>query len=250
MKKIITGLFAIAAFAFSVSAQTTDNNGDKKWNKDGQPGTHRDRGERMENLEKLNLSADQKQQMKTINEDFRTKMQLLNKNENITVKDLRAQRKTLLQERKNKIAAILTPGQRTQFEQFAQRGPGKNRDNFGDRGDMMDRGRGEGMHGDRLNQMKNDLGLTDDQVAKIKANGETFRQREQAIRDNQSLTPDKKREQSMNLRKEREKSLKSFLTADQIAKLQQMKGGGNGNGDRKEKRKVKDGKEKIKIKTS
>lgn len=69
-------------------------------------------------MEKLNLSEAQKQQIKSVNEDFRTKMQALNQNDNLLVKDARAQRKALMQERKDKISAILTPEQRTQAEQF------------------------------------------------------------------------------------------------------------------------------------
>ena len=176
-------------------------------------------------MEKLNLTDAQKQQMKSINEDFRTRMQSLNKNDNMMVKDQKAQRETLMQERKNKIYAILTPEQRTQFEQMHE---GM---------EMRDGKMGDRMQGGRMEHMKTELGLTDDQLAKMKAGSESFRTRGKAIHDNQSLSEDQKKAQFE-------------------AKMDQMKmNHGDGkekmNGDGwKEKRKSKNGKETIKTKTS
>ena len=247
MKKIITGLFAIAAFTFSAVAQNNDiTNDQKKWDK-GEHGMHREHdGKGMQAMEKLNLTEAQKQQMKSINEDFRTRMQSLNKNDNMMVKDQKAQREALMQERKNKISAILTPEQRTQFDQM-HKGMDKMRDG------RMD---GDRMQGGRMGQMKKELGLTDDQLAKMKAGSESFRTRAMAIRENQSLSQDQKKAQLEALQKERANSFKSFLTAEQIAKMDQMKmNHGDGKekmkGDGwKEKRKSENGKEKIKVKTS
>lgn len=257
MKKIITGLFAIAAFTFSAAAQDQSNPDQRKW-KDEQ-GNHRDgKGRGMRGMEQLNLTDAQKLQMKSINEDFKNRMQLLNQNDNMLVKDQKAQRKSLMDERNNKISAILSPEQRTQFEQLRKQG-GKD-GNFAGRGDG-NRGQRNGDRmgqrgGDRMEQMKTTLGLSDDQVAKIKAGGESFRQRGKAIRENQSLTEDQKKQQFETLQKEREANLKSYLTAAQIAKLDQMKqnrgdGKNKEKGDGwKEKRKAEDGKEKIKVKTT
>ena len=115
MKKIFAGLFAVAAFTFSAVAQDQTNTDQNKWNKE-RHGMHKGRDGR--GLEKLNLTEAQKQQMKSINEEFRTKMQSLQKNDNILVKDQREQRKALITERKNRIAAILTAEQKSQLEQL------------------------------------------------------------------------------------------------------------------------------------
>lgn len=252
MKKIIAGLFAVAAFTFSAVAQdnTTDQ---KKWDKDGQ-GFHHGHDGRGMGMEKLNLTDAQKQQMKSINEDFRTRMQALNNNDNMMVKDQRAQRETLMQDRKNKISAILTPEQRTQFEAM-HKNMDKMRD--GKMGDM-EGGRMQGgrMGADRMEHMKSELGLTDEQMAKMKEGSESFRTKAKAIHENQALSDDQKKAQFEALQKERQNSFKSFLTAEQIAKLDQMKmnhgdGKEKNKGDGwKEKKKSEDGKEKVKIKTS
>lgn len=55
-------------------------------------------------MQQLNLTDAQKQQIKSIDEDFRIRLQALNKNDNKKVKDQRAQRELLMQERKNKIS--------------------------------------------------------------------------------------------------------------------------------------------------
>jgi Spy/CpxP family protein refolding chaperone len=254
MKKIITGLFAIAAFTFSAVAQDNTTN-QKKWDKDGD-GYHRGHDGRGMGMDKLNLTEAQKQQMKSINEDFRTRMHALNQNDNILVKDQRAQRASLMQERKNKIDAILTPEQRTQFEAM-HKNMGRMRD--GKMGDMKmggDRMQGGRMDAGRMEHMKTELGLTDDQVAKMKEGSESFRTRAKAIRENQSLSDNQRKEQFEALQKERMNSFKSYLTAEQIAKLDQMKmNHGDGKekmkGDGwKEKKKSEDGKVKTKVKTS
>lgn len=240
MKKIITGLFAIAVFTLSATAQN-QNDQDKQMDRDGHGFRKGNEGNGMRGMENLNLTDAQKTQIKSINEDFKTKMQALNKNDNITVKDARTQRQALMQERKNKISGILTADQKTKFDQSGNQ-KGMRDGNDGGRFD-------KGGDANRMNQMKTDLGLTDDQIAKMKAGNESFKQRSEAIRSNQSLSEDQKKLQLETLRKDREASFKSYLSADQISKLSQMKGNRNG-GDWKEKRKGENGKEKVKVKTT
>jgi Spy/CpxP family protein refolding chaperone len=116
MKKIIAGLFAIAAFTFSAIAQ--DKTDHRKMNKQ-KHGMHKGHeGKGMEGIEKLNLTVAQREQIKSINQDFTTRLHALNQNDNILVKDMKVQRKALMEERKNRIAAILTPEQKIQFEQL------------------------------------------------------------------------------------------------------------------------------------
>ncbi len=64
--------------------------------------------------EKLDLTNDQKQQMKSINMDFKNSMKEL-KNSNLSKEELKIKRKALHQERKQKIMALLTPEQKNKF---------------------------------------------------------------------------------------------------------------------------------------
>lgn len=116
MKKLMTCLFAIAVFTFSASAQQDNDKKAKMKEKHGQHRGHDTKGK--DGLAKLNLTEAQRQQIKSINDEFKTKLQALNQNDNMMVKDAKIQRKALMEERKSRIAAILTPEQRTQFDQL------------------------------------------------------------------------------------------------------------------------------------
>jgi len=115
MKKIITGLFAMAALTFNAVAQDQQKHG--QMHKEGK-GHHRGDKEGMRGMEKLNLTEAQRAQIKSINQEFTTKLHALNQNDNMLVRDAKVQRKALMQERKDRIAAVLTPEQRAQFEQM------------------------------------------------------------------------------------------------------------------------------------
>lgn len=223
MKKIIAGLFAIAAFTFSVNAQNGD---DKKMNRD-RSAHHKQGGDR--DMSELNLTEAQRQQMKSINAEFKTKMEALRKNENLTVKDSKAQREALMLERKNRVSSILTPEQRTKFQQM---------------GDMRKGDKGEKFGGDRKEDMK-DLNLTEAQKQQMKANRESFKAKADAIKNNSSLSDEHKKTQMQALHAEQKESLKSILTAEQLSKIKSK--GKHDKGDWKEKRKSRDGKEKIKV---
>ena len=146
MKKILVASFAVAAFTFSY-AQPPMPKGDN-------PPQEHQRGMRHHgefgphhgpNFKKLNLTDAQKQQMKTQNEGFKKQMQALNTQENITVKEQRAQRATIEKSRKAAFESILTPEQKNQLAQM--KADGKKR--------MEEKG------AQRLSKMKEKLNFTD-----------------------------------------------------------------------------------------
>jgi hypothetical protein len=73
-----------------------------------------------------------------------------------------------------------------------------------------------------LERMKISLQLTDDQASKIKSQNEAFRAQVQAIRANDNLLPDQKREQMKALFDKQKADFASVLTPDQQAKLKDM----------------------------
>ena len=101
----------------------------------------------------LNLSDAQKAQAKTINEDARKKMQELNKNENITVKEMRNRKAAIQKEKKTKMDGLLTADQKTKQAQLKTEHKAKK----------------EAGYAKRIDKMKTNLNLSDDQVAKLKA---------------------------------------------------------------------------------
>ena len=128
MKKLVTGLFAIA-ITCTAMAQTQEKKAEPvKSQTEMQPGDHKggepkDRMEYM--MEKLNLTADQKEKMNSINQDFKKQMDEF-KDQQMTEEDRRGQRMELMMARKEKISAVLTADQRKQWEEMKeQRGGGR-----------------------------------------------------------------------------------------------------------------------------
>ena len=99
-------MLALSLMGYSVSAQNDD--------KDGRP----DRDDRRENnnrinprlLDQLSLTATQSEQIKIINDDYRTKMQDMIKTD-LSVDERKAKRNVYDAERKAKFLAVLTPAQ-------------------------------------------------------------------------------------------------------------------------------------------
>jgi Spy/CpxP family protein refolding chaperone len=181
------------------------------------PGKHSGKHHQREMLsDKLNLSEDQKTQLKAIHEDHRKQMEDLKKNEGITVKERNEKKKAIQEQHKAKMESLLTAEQKEKMEQMrkdAKEGK-ENRKPFAKR---------SGHHKQRGEQMKSALGLTDDQSKKLDAANADFAAKAKAIRENQSLTAEQKKEQYKNLSKERQDYTKSILTKEQIEKMESLK---------------------------
>lgn len=214
MKKYLLALSAFTVMAFAANAQEKSNsdgsadghhqmhmNHDK--HRDGM-GMHHHRGGMMRNM---NLTDVQKKQAKELNEDYRSKVKDLEKDQNITLKDYRAKKAVLEQERKAKFQALLTPEQKDKIAQG--------------RKDMHEKR--ERMGEKRMDKMKTDLNLTDAQVDKIKEQRKNSMEKMKDIRENSSLSQDQKKEKFMELRKSSHENMSTILTADQLKKWEEQK---------------------------
>lgn len=217
MKRIFLGFIAIASITLSAGAQVQRQQSDnmKNHSMDDHGKLGRGHGEHMNGMKmkELNLTDAQKQQVSSINADFKNKMDELNKHDNLTVKDFRAQKEALESARKSQFESILTPDQKNKLAELKN-----NHGSWKERQGMAGNDRNK-----RMEKMQSQLGLTSDQVAKMKADRESFRGKAEAIKSNTSLSEEQKKEQFMQLRKDREQSLKSYLNADQIKKLEEMR---------------------------
>ncbi len=201
MKKLLFSVLAIAAITISANAQEKKEFNHPKG--EFRHGRHM-HGQGMKNL---NLTDAQKQQLKADNEELKNKMKALKSNDNMTVKDFKAQREALMQERKAKFQALLTSEQKAQIEKQKNEMKSKRQE----------------MGAKRMDRMKTDLALTNDQVTKFKALHENTRSQMEAIRNNQSLSQEQKKEQMMNLRKTNDQTMKSLLTPEQLKKREESR---------------------------
>lgn len=204
MKKILSTVLAGAIITFTVQAQEIPER-----KRDGK-GMHERHGKMHHrsggmDFQKLNLTEAQKEQMKSQRENFRKQMEDLKKNDNITVKEWKSRMENLRKEQKSKMESILTTDQKAQLQKMKS-----------DRIAMH-----EVDAKARAEKMKIHLGLTDEQAAKIEKNRIEMSGKMKAIRENKSLSDEKKREEMRELMKNQRENMKSVLTEEQQKKLQE-----------------------------
>jgi len=201
MKKIFIMATVICLSVVAVKAQQPGNYGFR--HRQGRAYHHH----RRDLAKELNFTDQQKQQLKTINSDFRNKMAALDKNENITVKEMRDKKAVLLKEQRTAFQNLLTPEQKNKLEDMRKKGEARRQE----------------MAAKQLDRMKIILSLSDDQTAKIKNVNDNFRTQLQKFREDQSLSRTAKRDQFMALAKQRNDDIKSVLTQEQFDKMQELR---------------------------
>lgn len=193
MKKLIVSALIAVVVAGSASAQ------------DKQP--RREGFGRYGMMQQLNLSEDQKAEMKTINEDFKKQLTELQKNEDITVREWKTRMKDIREGHQSKIQQVLTDEQKASMDKLRQDRKGK----------MHKRGhRG-------ADSLKKELNLSPEQETALKQQRTDMREKMKAIKEDKSLNEEQKKVEFKKFREQQHQSLKSILTEEQINKLQQKK---------------------------
>lgn len=212
MKKYLIALSAFTVMALAANAQSGDSTKTsatqhnwKMHQHNQEYGMNRHRGHSM--MMNLNLTDAQKQQVTALNKDYRDKIQNLEKDDNITLKHYRAQKANLEKERKSKFQDILTADQKDKIAQARKERTEKMKE----------------MAQKRMDKMKTDLNLTDDQVAKIQDERKSMMEQAKAIKENTLLSDEQKKEQFMNLRKTSHDNMNKILTADQLKKREELR---------------------------
>ena len=197
MKNVFITLFAVAALSIPATAQQ----------KKGMKGRHHHKGQHGMMAKQLNFSEDQKKQAKIFNADFRKKMQELNKNESITVKEMRDRKQALRKEQKAKMDGLLTPEQKAKMVQLKADQKIKKDQHFAK----------------HLDKMKTNLALSEAQVGQLKTQREGIQSKMKSIRENEALSRQQKQEQMMTLKNDAKEQRKKIFTADQLKKMEEMK---------------------------
>lgn len=171
-------------------------------------------------LKNLDLTEAQQKQLKADNESFKAKMEALNKEENITVKEQKARKAALMTEQKAKRDALLTAEQKAKLE--------ADRKAMGEKRKEMDKKRGA--------NMQKELGLSNDQAAKLKAQNQATQTKVKAIKDNTTLSAEEKKEQMKAVKASAVAERKQILTAEQQEKMKAMKKDKKGRHSKKDKK--------------
>jgi hypothetical protein len=175
-----------------------------------EPGNHFRKGHhhhRMDLANKLHFNDQQKQQWNGIKKDYAARYMDLNKQENITVKEMRDRKETLRKDEKKAFQNLLTSDQKQQLADMKKQMAAKRQE----------------MAAKRLDEMKTRLGLSDDQTAKIKDLNNSFYSQLKQYRENESLARPDKRDQIIALVKQHRENLRAVLTPEQQDKMKQMR---------------------------
>lgn len=195
MKKIIVSIIAFGCFTLSATAQDKMDMGNHF------------RHQKEMVIQQLNLTPDQQKQLAANRENYKAQMIALNKNENITVKDYRDQKFALRKEQKADFMRLLTPDQKTKLIQIKE--------------DM--KAKMQAMASKRLDKMKLELNLSNEQVATIKANRQASFTKLASVLQNDSLSRIDMQTQLMAIKDSNKNNMKTVLTADQYAKWQELR---------------------------
>lgn len=189
MKKIILGLTALI---ITCSAMAQHENRGKGRNH-----------EKQEMLSDLNLNADQKSQMKSLNEGFKKQMQEVKDNTSLSDAEKKEKLKAIHVERKQRMAAILTPEQKDKFQEIKK--------------DHKDDKKGEKHHGkgEKFAELSKDLNLSADQSSKIASINTVYKDKFKDVKTNTTISPEQKREQMKEVMQSRKKEIATVLTEDQ-----------------------------------
>jgi len=196
MKKLFIPLIAIFALTVSANAQ----------HKMGKGSGHRQH-EKIMMAKTLNFSEEQKKSAKLINDDFLKKMNELNAQETITVKEMRERKQALIQEKKTKMDALMTAEQKTRLVQLKAERKAKM----------------AAISAKRMEKMKTTLNLSDDQVAKLNAQREAMKTKAESIKNNQALSMEQKKAQLTALRAEAKEQSNKIFTPEQLKKKEEMR---------------------------
>jgi len=212
MKKIVlSALFVCLAFVM-IQAQDMPER---------RPGM--EKGRHFDRMDKgLNFSEEQKTKMKTIDEDFRTRMEELKKNDNITVKEWRTRMENLRNDHKTRMQELLTKDQKAQIEKTKTEHMAMRE---------VDRKA-------RMDKMKILLGLSEEQASKLSQSQKELGEKMKSLREDKTMDKEKKKEQIKELMKQQKDKMKSILTEEQMKKLKEGKGQRGGRERPQQRRRV------------
>ena len=161
--------------------------------------------ERMD--EKIKLSDEQKQKAKTLNQDYRKKMDDLRKKDDILVKDWRNQMMELNKKHREDMSALLSKEQKEQIGKM-----------------KVERKKIAEIDANaRMEKMKLRLDLGNDQMERMKKQRSETLEKMKVIRENRSQDMMKKRVEMKELIQKRNENMRSILNDEQMKKMQEMR---------------------------
>ncbi len=133
MKKLLVLTFVTFLFALTTFAQQERKISDTSNRKEMRQG--QGRKEKMEKMKELGLTKEQLAKMKDVKKETKAKLQALKKEQTITVAEMNARKKAIMEESMSKMKVILTP---EQFEKMKASMQHKGKGKRGKKSDEME----------------------------------------------------------------------------------------------------------------
>lgn len=211
MKRIVTSALAIVLFIGAANAQTKEKNKDHKGRKHGHEMT----------MKNADLTVEQHNQVKTINENFRKQVAEL-KAQNLSEDQLKTKKEALHKQHKEDLQAVLTADQKVKIsnahKEWKDKGRRMNNDSSG-KGQHRNIGQKDG----KGKEMAAELNLTAEQQEKMKTIRSSYKPKMQALRNDASLTPEQKKEKIKELMNQQKEEMKTVLSEEQQEKMKCMR---------------------------
>lgn len=194
MNRIISSAFVILLTTGAAQAQTTPSSQD-----------HHHKKEHKMAFDDLNLSADQKNRLQSLRVDLKKSMTDLKNNTSLSAEEKQARRKTLQEQFRTQSEAVLTPAQKEQMEKKRSDWKAAHKDRIKNKENR--RGKGEGF--DKGKRMQEEPGLSQEQQQKISSIQSEFRPKFEALRDDDTLPQEQKKEKLQAMRQQYERRNKN-----------------------------------------
>ncbi len=152
----------------------------------------------------LNLTEDQKAQLKKVHQEYGAKIKAIKDNDQLTQGDARKQIEALHQAQKAASDKVFTEEQKAKMKDVQE----------------QRRGRMKEEAAANVARMQVRLGLNEAQVAKVKEEQANMQSKMQALRNNKDLSKEQKKEQVQSLMKAHKTNMASILTPEQQQKMQ------------------------------
>ena len=206
MKKLFVLFFAAISISLSVVAQdsTATRKGDIKSMKAAYKGGkqhHKD------NIKELNLTAEQKKEIKESRAEYKSKVTALEKDQNMTEAEKNEKKASLKKEQRSATQSLLTPDQKTKMAEQKMKDKQEVKDNAQK----------------RMADMQTELSLSDDQVTRLKALEVTNHAKMKAIKKDKTMDETTKKQQMDALKTNAEAQRRNILSADQLKKMDEAK---------------------------
>lgn len=205
MKKLLTFLFFLGTYTWAASAQPGQCPMHQK-----EFGKHKShQSQKAEVANRLNLTQEQQEKIRTIHEDGRRQMQALRDNKQQSLQQYDEARARIKKDNKSKIQAILTKEQQASMTKM--------------RSEKEEKRKAHQLK--RLDGLKAKLSLTDNQYEQLKGLQDKNHTAIKNIHDNDNIGPDAKRSAIQKIRESAMEERKKILTVEQWKKMEDMKGG-------------------------